>query len=192
MAVYRTCGSQARRRRGVANRVGVVGQGTLQLSIGDRGHVGFAFAECESLQCLTVDFAITDVDRNRHRIAEMAFVKSDDVGDSLGKSGGRVGNACVVDNVDDQALTVAGIRNPEDTTGTSAASPGSRRIGVAAADVAVPCLKNGFRSGVRNCGRRPCGTGYRRELIVLERGGRLNSTENLPTAVDMGVGRRKF
>ena len=29
------------------------------------------------------------------------------------------------------------------------------------------------------------------ELIVLERGGRLNSAENLPAARDMGVGRRK-
>ena len=54
----------------------------------DRGHVGFAFAERESLQCLTVDFAVTHINRDRHRIAEMTFVKGDDVGDSLAKSGG--------------------------------------------------------------------------------------------------------
>ena len=41
---------KARRRRDVANRVGVVGQSTLKLSVRDRSHIGFAFAERKRLR----------------------------------------------------------------------------------------------------------------------------------------------
>ena len=57
---------------------------------------------------LAIDFAVADVDGDGDRITELTFVKINDVGDGLGESGRRVGNACVVDDIDHQALAVVG------------------------------------------------------------------------------------
>ena len=103
LPAYRARRRQCRRGRRIAVGIQIFDERALELRVGNLVEISDAFAQSARAERIAADLAVANIDRDRDRIGEVAFVIIDHLHDVGLESRRRVGDARIPVDVDDEA-----------------------------------------------------------------------------------------